>query len=58
MQLAGKEVLHICGTKERIIFGPKRDKVTGDWRKIYNQELNDLYSSTNIFRVIKSRVMR
>ena len=38
------------------IFGLKRDKVTGEWRKLYNEELNDLYCSTNIFQVIKSRM--
>jgi hypothetical protein len=42
----------------RSIFGPKRDEVTGDWRRLYNEELNDLYSSPNIIRVIKSRRMR
>ena len=42
----------------RRIFGPKRDGVTGDWRKLHNEELNDLYSSPNIVRVIKSRRMR
>jgi hypothetical protein len=36
----------------RIIFGPKRDKVTGEWRKLHNEELNDLYCSSNIVRVI------
>jgi len=36
------------------IFGPKRDKVTGEWRKLHNEELNDLYSSPNTVRVIKS----
>jgi hypothetical protein len=40
----------------RKIFGPKRDEVTGEWRKLHNEELNDLYCSTNI--VIKSRRMR
>ena len=40
------------------IFGPKRDGVTGEWRKLHNDELNDLYSSPNIVRVIKSRRMR
>jgi len=40
------------------IFGPKRDEVTGEWRKLQNEELNDLYSSPTIFRVIKSRKMR
>jgi len=40
------------------IFGPKRDEVTGEWRKLHNEELNNLYSSPNIVRVIKSRRMR
>jgi len=39
------------------IFWPKRDEVTGEWRKLHNEELNDLYCSTNIVRVIKSRRM-
>ena len=42
----------------RRIFGPKRDEVAGEWRKLHNEELNDLYSSPNIVRVIKSRRMR
>ena len=42
----------------RRMFGPKRDGVTGQWRKLHNEELNDLYSSSNIVRVIKSRRMR
>jgi len=37
----------------RRLFGPKRDEVTGEWRKLYNEELNDLYCSPNIVRVIK-----
>jgi len=42
----------------RRIFGPRRDEVTGKWRRLHNEELNDLYSSPNIVRVIKSRIMR
>jgi len=42
----------------RRIFGPKRDEVTGEWRKLHNVELNVLYSSPNIVRVIKSRRLR
>jgi hypothetical protein len=38
----------------RILFGSKRDTVTGEWRKLNNEELNDLYCSPNIVRVIKS----
>jgi len=37
----------------RRIFGPKRNDVTGQWRKLHNEYLNDLYCSTNIFQVIK-----
>jgi hypothetical protein len=39
------------------IFGPKRDKVTGKWRKLHTEELHDLYPSPNIIRVIKSRIL-
>ena len=42
----------------RGIFGPKRDGVRGEWRKLHNEELNDLYCSPYIVRVIKLRVMR
>jgi hypothetical protein len=42
----------------KIIFGPKRDEVTGEWRKLHNEELHILYSSPNIIRQIKSRRMK
>jgi len=42
----------------RRVFGPRRDEVTGEWWRLHNEELNDLYSSPNIMRVIKSRRMR
>jgi hypothetical protein len=42
----------------RKIFGPKRDEVTGEWRKLHNEELHDLYSLPSIIRIIKSRRMR
>jgi hypothetical protein len=42
----------------RRIFGPKRDRVTGGWRKLHNEELHNLYSSPSIIRIIKSRRMR
>jgi hypothetical protein len=42
----------------RRIFGPKSDEVTGEWRKLHNEEMNDLYSLSNNMRVVKSRRMR
>jgi hypothetical protein len=42
----------------RRIFGLKRDEVTGEWRKLHNEELNDLYSSPSIIIIIKSKRMR
>jgi len=55
-------VLRIFGPSENVvlrrIFGPRRDEVTGEWRRLHNEELNDMYSSPNIVRVVKSRRMR
>ena len=42
----------------RRIFGPKRDEVTGEWRKLHNEKLNNLYPSPSIVRVIRSRIIR
>ena len=42
----------------RRVFGPKRDEVTGEWRKLHNEELSDLYYLPNIVRVVKSRRTR
>jgi hypothetical protein len=42
----------------RRIFGPKRDEVTGEWRKMHNEQRHNLYSSPNIIRMMKSRRMR
>ena len=55
---------YICGEElfeNRVlwrVFGPKRDETTGEWRKLHNEELSDLYSLPNIVRVVKSRRMR
>jgi hypothetical protein len=51
--------LRVFENKElRRIFGPKRDEVTGRWRKLHNEELRDLYSSPSIIRIMKTRRRR
>ena len=54
----GKEAEVFENMVLRRIFGPRRDEVTGEWRRLHNEELNDLYCSPNIVRVIKWRRMR
>jgi hypothetical protein len=49
---------HVYYRRLRRIFGPKRDEVTGEWRKLHNEELPDLYSSPSIIRIIKPRRIR
>jgi hypothetical protein len=51
--------LRVCENQVlRRVFGPKRNEVTGEWRKLHNEKLNNLYSLPNIVRVVKSRRMR
>jgi hypothetical protein len=57
--LRGKSRLRVFENRVlRRVFEPNRDKVTGKWKKLHNEELNDLYSLPNIVRVLKSRRMR
>jgi hypothetical protein len=58
--LKRENILNSCarGRVLRRIFGPKRDEVTGDWRKLHNEELHNLYSPPSIIRMIKSRRLR
>jgi hypothetical protein len=63
---AYQPVVWVCGTPLRVfenrvlrrVFGPKWDEVTGEWRKLHNEEFSDLYSLPNIVRVVKTRRMR
>ena len=59
LKLRGERRLRVFENRVlRRVFGPKRDEVTKKWRKLYNEELSDLYSLPNIVRVVKSRRMR
>ena len=59
LKLREERKLRVCENMVlRRIFGPRRDQVTEEWRRLHNEELNDLYSSPNIVRVIKSKRMR
>jgi len=56
--VGGKEADGVENMVLRRIFGPRREDVTGEWRRLHNEKLNDLYCSPNIVRVIKPRRMR
>jgi hypothetical protein len=55
--LREEHILRVFENRVLRIFGPKRDEVTGGWRKLHNEELRNLYFSPNIIRMIKSRRM-
>jgi hypothetical protein len=56
LKVFGNSVLRVFGSRVlRRVFGNRRDEVTGEWRKLHNEELNDLYCSTDIVQVIKWR---
>jgi hypothetical protein len=59
MKLREERRLRVFGNRVlRRIFGPRRDEVTGGWRKLHNEELHNLYSSPSIIKMVKSRWMR
>ena len=58
LTLREKRRLRVSENRGFRIFGPKRDEVTREWRKLHNEELNDLYCTPNIVRVNKSRIIR
>jgi len=58
LTLREERKLRVFENMLRRIFGPRRDEVTGEWRRLHNEELNDLYCAPNIVLVIKSRRMR
>jgi len=58
LTLREERKLRVFGNTVLRIFGPRRDEITREWRRLHNEELNDLYSSPNILWVIKSRRMR
>jgi hypothetical protein len=58
LTLSEEQRLREFGNRVLRIFGPKRDEVTGEWRKLHNEELRDFYSLPSIIRIIKSRRMR